>query len=399
MSIGNLIKGALLSLKAHKLRVFLTMIGIIIGISSVVVILSIGAGLQKEVAQSSDDVDANKMNVYFEPQNINTSPSFLKPFSQQDLIEISRIEGVEKVEPSQGSFGMGNTLISEVSYFDKKTTLFVNEYDNDDLKIDYGRGFAKEDSSQNLMILTNESASKLFDSPKDAIGQGLNINGVMFEIIGVLEKTPDISEGISFDMTSDLIQKESFKRLNSDDEYFDSIDVSVKAGSNLEEVFKDIKKELELLHPDLEGTYNRMDPQEITKVFQKIIGSITMFITFVSGISLFVGGIGVMNIMYVSVSERRREIGIRRAIGAKPNSILLQFLFESIFVTFLGGLIGILCGFIFSKIAGAFLPFEPVITLSSFVGASSTSIIVGIVFGIIPAYKASNLDPIKAIYK
>jgi len=123
-----------------------------------------------------------------------------------------------------------------------------------------------------------------------------------------------------------------------------------------------------------------------------------MFITLITAISLFVGGIGVMNIMYVSVTERKREIGIRRAIGATPNSIMLQFLFEAVFVTLLGGLIGILVGFLLSQFAGLFMPFKPVITIKSFIGASSTSVVVGVVFGIIPAYNASKLDPIKAIY-
>nr|WP_242982972.1 FtsX-like permease family protein [Clostridium perfringens] len=141
------------------------------------------------------------------------------------------------------------------------------------------------------------------------------------------------------------------------------------------------------------------DPEEVTKAFEKLIGGLTKFIAFITGISLLVGGIGVMNIMYVSVSERKREIGIRRAIGAKPKSILLQFLFEAVLVTLIGGLIGILLGYLISKVAGAFLPFKPILTMSTFVGATLVSIIEGVVFGIIPAYNACKLDPIKAIYR
>lgn len=151
-------------------------------------------------------------------------------------------------------------------------------------------------------------------------------------------------------------------------------------------------------HPEIHGTYDVFNPGSITEAFTKIISSITMFITLITAISLFVGGIGVMNIMYVSVTERKREIGIRRAIGATPNSIMLQFLFEAMFVTLIGGLLGILIGFVLSQIAGMFMPFKPVVTIKTFIGASATSVIVGIIFGIIPAYKASRLDPIKAIY-
>jgi len=177
-----------------------------------------------------------------------------------------------------------------------------------------------------------------------------------------------------------------------------AIDIYIKPNEDKESVLEDIKKELKSSHPNIQGTYEVQDPQAITKAFEKIIDGLTTFIALVTGISLFVGGIGVMNIMYVSVTERKREIGIRRAIGAKPKSIMLQFLFEAIIVTGTGGLIGIGFGYIVSRIVGAFLPFTPVLTVSSFIGATLTSVIVGIIFGIIPAYNASKLDPIKAIY-
>ena len=165
-----------------------------------------------------------------------------------------------------------------------------------------------------------------------------------------------------------------------------------------EKIIDEMNTVLKNIHSDLEGEYKFQDSQAITKAYEQIIGSVTGFITLVTGISLFVGGIGVMNIMYVSVSERKREIGIRRAIGAKPISILLQFLFEAIIVTGMGGVIGILCGYLFSKLVSNFLPFPAIMSVGSFIGATLTSVIVGIIFGIIPAYKASKLDPIKAIY-
>ena len=137
------------------------------------------------------------------------------------------------------------------------------------------------------------------------------------------------------------------------------------------------------------------DFQAITKAYEQIIGSVTGFITLVTGISLFVGGIGVMNIMYLSVSEKKGEI--RGSIGAKPISILLQFLFEAIIFTGMDGVIGILCVCLFSKLVSNFLPFQEIISVDSFICATLTSVIVGIIFGIIPAYKDSKLYLIKAI--
>lgn len=148
----------------------------------------------------------------------------------------------------------------------------------------------------------------------------------------------------------------------------------------------------------MQGQYILEDPKSMTNVIGQIIDGITSFISLVTSLSLFVGGIGVMNIMYVSVSERKREIGIKRAIGAKSKDILIQFIFEASFITGVAGLIGIICGFVFSKIVGVMLPFNPVITLNNFIIASTTSILVGVIFGIMPAIKASNMEPINAIY-
>ncbi|MCB2295588.1 ABC transporter permease [Clostridium algoriphilum] len=393
MSIINLIKTSFYSLKSHKLRVFLTMIGIIIGISSVIAILSVGNGLKAEVNKSMQDSSANKINVNFVGENADADLSLIEPFSKSDPFSISRVAGVEKAEASRGIAGLGVTT-GESTYFDKKAVIMLENYDNKELTVKYGRSFKAYESSKKLIILDYKSAESLFKSPAKGIGCGITVNGSIYEVIGVLG---DVG---TFSLTggSSYISKESVEDMNSDS-LISSLDVYIKAGEDKDKVFQNIKNELMKDHPNLKGEYKLQDPQAITKAFEKIIGGLTAFIALVSGISLFVGGIGVMNIMYVSVTERRREIGIRRAIGAKPKSILLQFLLESIFVTGIGGLMGIFCGFIFCKIIGVFLPFPPVMTVGSIVGATATSVLIGIIFGIIPAINASKMDPIKAIYK
>lgn len=394
MSIINLIKTSIYSLKFRKLRVFLTMIGIIIGISSVVTILSIGNGLKKEVLKSSQDTSANKINVSFTPENPETDMRLIEPFTESDIYNLQRIDGVQKVEASKQSMGGMSIFTCTLSYFDKNSFGVLDTYEDKVIDIEYGRSFNNGEEDNNYIVLDIDVAKTLFDDPKKAIGRGININREYFEVIGVQKKPSALSltGGYSY------ISKNAKESMTSNDA-IDSIDVYIEPNKSGEEVFKDIDKELKLVHNNIQGKYELQDPQQITKVFETIIGGLTKFIALVTGISLFVGGIGVMNIMYVSVSERKREIGIRRAIGAKPRSILLQFLLEAIIVTGIGGLIGILCGYLFAKLAGAFLPFPPVLSLGSFVGATLTSVIVGVVFGIIPAINASKLDPIKAIYK
>ena len=395
MSIMNLIKTSISSIKAHKLRVFLTMIGIIIGISSVVTILSIGDGLKAEVNKSIEGTSANKYNINFMPENTGVSTGVVEYFNKSDIEDIKRISKVQKVEGSQGnSIGGLNIAVADISYFDKRSFLVTDSYDNKTINVEYGRTFKKGEENKNLIVLNNKVAKDLFEDVESAIGKGVSLSGTIYEVIGVQAPI----SGFSLFGELSYISEANISTINASDG-INSIDVYIEPEGNIDEIFEEIKNTLERNHPNLDGEYKMQDPQEITKAFEKIIGGLTMFITAITGISLFVGGIGVMNIMYVSVTERKREIGIRRAIGAKPMSILLQFLFEVILVTGMGGIIGILFGFLFSKVAGIYMPFPPVVTVKSFVGATLTSVIVGIVFGIIPAYNAAKLDPIKAIYK
>ncbi len=270
----------------------------------------------------------------------------------------------------------------------------LGSYDGKNEKVEYGRWFEDGDKDKSVIVLDNNVAKELFNPIESGIGKAVTMNGMNFEVIGILPHV-DI---MSFGGNTSYVPKKAIDNMNSN-EVITSLDVSLNAGVDKKEVYKDIEKYLMANHPNIGGKYEMQDPEEVTKAFEKIIGGLTKFIAFITGISLLVGGIGVMNIMYVSVSERKREIGIRRAIGAKPKSILLQFLFEAVLVTLIGGLIGILLGYLISKVAGAFLPFKPILTMSTFVGATLVSIIEGVVFGIIPAYNACKLDPIKAIYR
>ena len=394
MSAINLIKTAIASLKFHKLRTFLTMIGIIIGISSVVTILSVGDGLKAYVLEASQETNANKINITFKPDNLDANMSLLEPFTKSDMNGIKGIKGVKDVKPSQGFMGIMSFSSSQLQYFDKNQFAMLGSYDGKNEKVKHGRWFEEGDKDKYVIVLDNNVAKELFNPIESGIGKAVTMNGMNFEVIGILPQV-DI---MSFGGNTSYVPKKAIDNMNSN-EVITSLDVSLNAGVDKKEVYKDIEKYLMANHPNIGGEYEMQDPEEVTKAFEKLIGGLTKFIAFITGISLLVGGIGVMNIMYVSVSERKREIGIRRAIGAKPKSILLQFLFEAVLVTLIGGLIGILLGYLISKAAGAFLPFKPILTMSTFVGATLVSIIEGVVFGIIPAYNACKLDPIKAIYR
>lgn len=394
MNLWELINSVLLSLRTHKLRVFLTMIGIIIGISSVVVILSIGEGLKAQVSQSTNDTGVNNITINFEPSDLNSTTVFT-PFDYKDFQDLKNIDGVEQVIKSSSELEGLMGITENATFFNNQSYLMINDYDKNSGLI-LGRGIDQEDNDfkHYVIILTKDHAKALFgEDINQGIGKGIKIKDEFFEVIGI-----ENGDSGLLSTQYDYVPKFA-KNLLENDTVISSIDIKIKQGFNSDSVFKGVKKELETLHPNVKGSYTKGDPKADSKAFEKIISGISIFITVVSGISLFVGGIGVMNIMYVSVTERRREIGIRRAIGAKPGTILLQFLIESIFITGIGGILGISIGYLISLILGIFLPFKPVITISILIASSITSITVGIIFGIIPAYKASILDPIKAIYK
>ena len=416
----GIIKSTLSNLKGHKLRVFITMLWIIMGITSVILVSSIGNGLKQEVKSSVDKVNPNKTRINFEPTDSSMIDMsiFLKPFTKDDLETLSFIEGVERIEPSKDDFNYGSTYYDEARFNKKSTYLDISELKEDTyLKPIYGRSFSFDDENRKVVIITMQNAIDLFNNPEYAIGKGITLpmTNTTFEVIGVIDESSIINKnndkssssldnlyyGDTMYITSYMPKKALDNLINqySYPQEIYSLDLVVSKGYDVFDVSNNVISKLYELHPDINGLYSTPDPSQEAQELENMISTINKFITLITFISMFVGGVGVMNIMYVSVMERQREIGIRRAIGAKPRTIMLQFLLESIFITVCGGILGIIVGFIVVNYTSNYLPFKAIPNLNSFLFASITTVITGIVFGIIPAYKASKLDPIKAIYK
>ena len=407
----SIIKSSLTNLKGHKLRVFITLLWIIMGITSSILVSSIGNGLKKEVTDSVNRVNPNKTRIYFESDDSNmvSMESFLNPFKLEDIEELSFIDGVERISPSKDDFTM-DYYYSD-AYFNKKSTYVdIKEFKDEKIVPVYGRSFSYDDDNRKVIIITLQNATDLFTKPKDAIGQGITISNNIYEVIGVIDEnsikndSKDDSNNMYYDIDylTSYMPSKAFNDLMNEFSYpqeIYSLDLVVSKGYDINEVSGNVINKLYELHPDINGSYNIEDPSEATKELQSMISTINKFVTLITAISMFVGGVGVMNIMYVSVMERQREIGIRRAIGAKPLDILIQFLVEAIFITVLGGIIGIIFGFIVVNYSSSYLPFKAIPNINSLLFASITTVVTGIIFGIVPAIKASKIDPIKAIYK
>lgn len=388
MSLINIIKTSLISLKTRKLTTALTMIGIIIGISSVIIVLSIGNGLKHNILKTSGVSNCKKYTIYFEPENINQSELLDEIFTNEDVNIISDIDGVSKVDTSTDLLGSKNKYFN-VSFLDKQMDIEVSPIDTKSIQLQSGI-LDSSDIKDNEIILTYDTSKKLFKNTKKSVGKILNLSGTNLKIIGVLNKNSVID--------SNLISSRSYDNFNKT-RASSVINFTLENDYKIDSIIGKINKELKILHSDLKGEFKLQDPSEIANAFSSILDSITAFVTFISGISLFVGGVGVMNIMYVTISERKREIGIRMAMGAKSIDILIQFLIESIIITLIAGIIGVIIGFLFSQFIGLIMPFKPILTIYHIIFATLTSILIGITFGIIPAKNATKLNPIEAIYK
>ncbi|MEI5995231.1 ABC transporter permease [Candidatus Enterococcus mansonii] len=409
--ITNLLISTLLSLRAHKLRVFLTMIGIIIGITSVVTISTLGEGMKKQVTSASSAMNANVLKLHYTMQGENASGNmtFEEPdfaFSKIDMKKVRDIEGVAEIYPQYGDSSMGDNLNISLDYFGAKADLMVTSNKGKN-KVKYGRDFDERDRNKDVIILNHDvfETSLKMDDPGELIGKAVSINGYMYKVIGIREpfnyEEMGNSEAMSLDWNtvySSFVSRNSYNKL-AVSKAISGINFKLKEDADKQKVLGQAIGIMNENHQGLKGIFKENDQdQKNQKQMEDAIGGITMFLMAVTAISLLVGGIGVMNIMYVSVTERKREIGIRRAIGAKPRMILMQFLLEAAFITLLGGIVGVGLGYLLSRALGGFVDIVPVMTPSIFVISTSVSIMTGVVFGIIPAISASRMDPIKAIY-
>lgn len=401
----------LLSLRAHKLRVFLTMVGIIIGIASVVTIAALGEGVKKESMQLADTTQANVMTIqHMITMTDDSGMAYVEDqftFNKSDMRRLSRLEGVQSVLPNYSANGWGGDSVDmNINYFGAESYAMMIPFKSES-RILYGRDIRNDDANQDVIVLSHDVLDYgiSLDDPATLIGQAVNINGYMFKVIGI--KEPYNWESTSYglesytweDAMTSVVPQAAYNHLTRS-KPIQSLKVKVADGYDRSLVSMTVIDDLMQQYIEDDGYFeeDRSNEQMMEEVTAYINGIMT-FLMAITAISLFVGGIGVMNIMYVSVTERKREIGIRRAIGAKPRMIMLQFLLEAAFITFLGGVIGLLLGYGIATIVGMIISLPVYLTPTMMLLSTSVSIGTGLIFGIIPALSASKMDPIKAIYQ
>ncbi|EKF52509.1 ABC transporter permease [Lactococcus garvieae] len=380
------------AIKNNRKRSILTMLGIIIGISSVITILAVGRGFEKDTVKNlskgkSKDIE---IQLNFIPSDTSTYDMNTDFFKDEDLSIVKNIEGVKKVDYTK--------LDEEEIYKDliingKKKNKQINLVKSEGEKTFLGRQLTSQDNQilNKVALIDENTAKELFSNANNALGNGIEIDGQIFRIVGIF---PGDSQDSLFSSSVNIeIPKNTYEFYFKTNKNTSSLTVTLDDGVSPDKVTSkiiNILKEKGTLRNS--GDYDVLDTSMLTEGIGKILSTITYFITAIAGISLFIAGVGVMNMMYISVSERTKEIGIRRALGATRNSIRLQFLMEGLILTVSGGVIGYLFGMVFAYIVGSLIKVHVSIDAFTILLSVGISSVIGLVFSVMPASEAAKKD-------
>lgn len=396
MGLLESIKIAVSSILGHKLRSALTMLGIIIGVASIITVVAIGQGGEAALKSQFAGSGNNTIQINFTPDNQDPFATPLDQtavFTQENLLQLSKIPEIAHVISTNSS--MESIAADDKNIDTQITGITENYFSVNSLQMVKGRRLNTSDFEQsNNFIMINVKAAQDYFKNKNAIGQILEVKGQPFEVVGVY-KTADSVFGLGM---PELLLPLSIWPVLYGTDAIQNVTLQAKDVNKLELAGQ---KAVNLLNdtksPDLKGKYEVFNLEELKKSISKVTNIMTMIIGGIAGISLLVGGIGVMNIMLVSVTERTREIGIRKALGATRGKILLQFLIEAMMLTLSGGIIGMGLGVGGAYIVSAFAKWPPLVSVQVIIGGVLFSMTLGIIFGLIPANKAAKLDPIDAL--
>ncbi|MFA6250571.1 MAG: ABC transporter permease [Candidatus Shapirobacteria bacterium] len=400
-TLDELFKSSVRSILKNKGRTILTSLGIIIGVTSVILLTSIGNGLKTYVGEQFESLGSN--SIFITPGRVfdegggfsrgGAGSMLTATFTQKDVAKIERQFKNFLVMPANVSFNdIKSPYTTKKSVETAGSTFQYGPNNNLSPSAENGRWFTKEedDKKNQVIILGNKLASDLFPNGS-ALGKKIIIKGKSLKIIGVIDKRGASFGGPSIDDHAFIPLSVAFEISGNQD--ISTIVVKIPNKDEIDTAKKGLTNIM--LQKYDEDAFSVFDSAQLLNSINAIISTLTIGLTGIAAISLVVGGIGIMNIMLVTVTERTREIGLRKAIGAYPRAILIQFLIEAMILSLLGGLVGVILGSAGTLLIDNFFPAK--VTPNAILLAFGVSSLVGIIFGVAPANKASKLSPIEAL--
>lgn len=408
---------AIQSIWSHKMRSFLTMLGVIIGIASIIAIVSTIKGTNEQIMQNLIGAGNNNVTVslrqgsdeYYMDMGL---PQGVHPITDEQKERIRDLDGA-----ADASFytkrSYSSTIQSAAASLENASIYGIDTHylNTGGYEVYAGRPLADADYDGNhKVVLLDQTAAEVLFTGGDAVGETIEISGEPFTVVGLIRKSDDFQPVIN--SYSDYLNyyQEEYGMVMMPDvswpilyQYDEPENCIVRAKST--DVMSELGREAtSIMNESVSGTggdvsYKAEDLVEKAKNQQELSASTNNLLIWIASIALLVGGIGVMNIMLVSVAERTSEIGLKKALGAKKKRILIQFLTESAMLTSLGGIIGVIAGIILAKVIAGVTSAPSVISIPAIVLGVAFSMVIGIIFGMIPSFKAANLNPVEALYK
>jgi putative ABC transport system permease protein len=403
MKLGNLLKVAMNALRRNKMRSFLTMLGIIIGVASVITMLAIGQGSKKSIEDQISSMGSNMLFVMpgtMRMGGVQQGSASSQSLTVADMNAIKTgCDAIVAVSPEVRSSGQavyGSSNWPTTIYGGNEEYLQIRSW-----SIVSGRNITDSEAkgSAKVCLIGRTVADELFGEGIDPTGETVRFKNIPFKIIGVLKEKGQNSFGQDQDDVLIAPYTTVQKRILAQT-HIQSIQMSARSAeesSLAQEQVEEVLRQTHKLRDNEDNDFTIRSQEELATTMTSVTDILTILLGAIAGISLLVGGIGIMNIMYVSVTERTREIGLRMSLGGRGADILLQFLFESILLSVFGGLIGILLGLLASRIVEALTSWPITVMMGSVILSFVVCTAIGVFFGWYPARKASDLDPIEAL--
>ncbi|KLT64236.1 ABC transporter permease [Pedobacter sp. BMA] len=404
MAILNLLRIAFLALQRNKLRAFLTMLGIIIGVAAVIAMMAIGEGSKQSIRSSLSGMGSNTITIMpqsNEPGGVRLQGSSIQTLKMEDVTAIEKLQSKNINGLSPVVSTSGQAIKGAYNWPTTITGVSTDYIKIRQLKLKDGILFSDKDVKRfaKVCILGQTVIDNLFPDGSNPIGQIIRFKSIPFQVIGVLEAKGQSNFGQDQDDIILAPYTTVQKRITATN-YLQSIYASATTEASSDAATTEISDAVRESHRLTEAESDDFQVRtqaELISTISSTSSMLTVLLTAIAGISLLIGGIGIMNIMYVSVTERTREIGLRMSIGARGQDVLMQFLIEAILISITGGIIGVILGVSSAYLISFFLNWPILISESSIVISFIVCAVTGIFFGYYPAKKASNLDPIDAL--